>query len=50
MPWPLQHEERIQFAVEALRSGQIRTIRKAADAFDVPYATLQGRVAGRVPC
>ena len=49
MPLPLQHEERIQFAIEALRSGQIRTIRKAAHAFDVPYATLRGRVAGRVP-
>ena len=49
MPRPLQHEERIQLAVEALRSGQVRTIRKAADAFDVPYATLRGRVAGRVP-
>ena len=49
MPLPLQHEERIQFAIKALRSGQIRTIRKAAHAFDVPYATLRGRVAGRVP-
>ena len=49
MPLPLQHEERIRFAVEALRSSRIRTIRKAIDAFDVPYATLRGRVAGRVP-
>ena len=46
MPRPLQHEERIQFAVEALRSGQIRSIRKAADAFDVPKSTLHERVKG----
>jgi len=50
MPKPLQHEERIQLAINALNSGQIRIIRKAAETFDVPYATLRGRVAGRVPC
>ncbi len=44
MPRPLQHEERIQLAVEALRSSQVQTIRKAKDAFNVPYATLRGRV------
>ncbi|EAQ88446.1 hypothetical protein CHGG_05065 [Chaetomium globosum CBS 148.51] len=36
MSRPLQHEERIHLAVKAFRSGQIRVIRKAADAFDVP--------------
>ena len=46
MPRPLPHEERIQFAIEALRSGQIRSIRKAAAAFDVPKSTLHERVKG----
>ncbi|EAQ92510.1 hypothetical protein CHGG_00745 [Chaetomium globosum CBS 148.51] len=46
MPKPLQHEERIQSAVEALRSGETQSIRKAAAAFDVPRATLQERVKG----
>ena len=46
MPRPLPHEERIQFAIEALRSGQIRGIRKAADAFDIPKSTLHERVKG----
>ena len=46
MPEPLQYEARIQLAVEALRSGQIRSVRKAADAFDVPKSTLHRRVKG----
>jgi transposase len=46
MPKPLQHEERVQLAVNALRSGQIQSIRKAAAAFDVPKSTLQERVKG----
>lgn len=49
MPRPLQHEDRIHLAVEALNSGQISSIRKAAAVFDVPYTSLRGRVAGRVP-
>jgi hypothetical protein len=49
MPETLQHEERIQLAINALSLGQIPTIRRAAATFDVPYATLRGRVAGRVP-
>ncbi|EAQ90768.1 hypothetical protein CHGG_02703 [Chaetomium globosum CBS 148.51] len=46
MPKPLQHEDRIQLALEALRSGQIKIIRKAADAFGVPKSTLHRRVKG----
>ncbi|EAQ92238.1 hypothetical protein CHGG_00473 [Chaetomium globosum CBS 148.51] len=46
MPKPLQHEERIQLALEALRSGETQSIRKAAAAFYVPRATLQERVKG----
>ncbi len=49
MPKPLQHENRIQLAVEALKSGQIPSIRKAAAAFDVPFSTLKGRLQGRIP-
>ena len=43
---PSYPEERIQLAVEALCSGQIQSIRKAAAAFDVPRTTLQARVKG----
>ena len=50
MPKPLQHESRIQLAVEALNSGQIPSIRKAAAAFDVPFSMLKDRIRGRVPC
>ncbi|EAQ88366.1 hypothetical protein CHGG_04985 [Chaetomium globosum CBS 148.51] len=46
MPKPLQHEDRIQLALEALRSGQIKIIRNAADAFGVPKSTLHRRVKG----
>ena len=46
MPKPLQHEDRIQLALEALHSGQVGSIRKAAAVFDVPYTTLQQRVKG----
>ncbi len=49
MPRPLQHEERLQLAINALNSAQILSIRKAAAAFDVLYTTLRGRVVGRVP-
>ena len=49
MPGPLQHEDRLQLAVEALKSGQITSIRKAAAAFDVPFSTLKDRIRGRVP-
>ena len=46
MPKPLQHEDRIQLALEALHSGQVGSIRKAVAVFDVPYTTLQQRVKG----
>ena len=44
----LQHEDRIVLAIEALNSGQIPSIRKAAAAFDVPLSTLHNRLTGRV--
>jgi len=44
----LEHESRILLAIEALKSGQIRSLRKAAAAFDVPLSTLHDRRAGRV--
>ncbi len=49
MPKPLQHEDRLQLAIEALSSGQISSIRKAAAAFDIPFSTLKDRIRGRVP-
>jgi hypothetical protein len=48
MPKTLQHENRLQLAIEALNSGQIKRIKVAAATFDVPYSTLQNRLQGRV--
>jgi len=48
MPKALQHENRIALALGALSSGQIRSIRKAAATFDMPFSTPQKRRAGRV--
>jgi len=44
----LEYESRIALAIEALKSGQIRSLRKAAAIFDVPLITLHDRRAGRV--
>ena len=40
-------ETRIQGALEAFRNGTMESIRNAANTFDVPFATLQGRIKGR---
>jgi len=48
MPKTLQHEDRLQLAIEALNSGQIPSIRKAAAIFDIPCSTLKDRVRGCV--
>jgi hypothetical protein len=45
----LPREERIQLAIEALDSGQIRSIRSAATTFDIPSTTIHNRLRGRVP-
>ncbi len=41
-------EGRIELAVHAIRSGQISSIRKAAQTYDVPRSSLQYRILGRV--
>jgi len=46
MQEPLPYEERVQLALNALHSGQIRGIRKAAATFDVSKSTLHRRVNG----
>ena len=46
MPKPLLHEDRVQLAVEALKSKQIRSLRKAEAPFDVPKSTLYDRGKG----
>lgn len=46
MPNDLPHEDRIHLAVEALHSGQFRSIRGAADKFDTPKLNLHERVKG----
>ncbi|EAQ92251.1 hypothetical protein CHGG_00486 [Chaetomium globosum CBS 148.51] len=42
----LELSEKLPRTLEALRSGQIKSIRKAAAAFDVPNRILQERVKG----
>jgi hypothetical protein len=42
-------ETRIQEAITALRSGSSKSIRQAADTFDVPRSTLQDRLRGLRP-
>jgi len=37
----------IQKAISAIENNEYRSIRKAALAFNVPNATLQGRMSGR---
>lgn len=43
-----QKEGRLLLALQAIQKGQIQSIRKAAELFNVPRATLQDRVNGRV--
>jgi hypothetical protein len=40
----------IQKAISANKNDEFRSIRKAALAFNVPNATLQGRMSGRKMC
>ena len=40
-------EGKILLAIQAFKSGQISSIRKAAALYDVPYTTLQNRLNGR---
>jgi phage portal protein BeeE len=40
-------EAEIQKAISAIKNNEYRLIRKAALAFNVPNATLQGRMSGR---
>jgi len=44
----LEHESRIALAIEALKSDQIRSLRKAAAIFDIPLTILHDRRAGRI--
>ncbi|KIJ31785.1 hypothetical protein M422DRAFT_185461 [Sphaerobolus stellatus SS14] len=40
-------ENRIQRALAAFRNGKVKSIRSASNTFNVPFATLQGRLNGR---
>lgn len=42
-------EDRIQLAIQALRSKSMSSVRKAALTFNVPRSTLQHRIAGMQP-
>jgi len=45
---PLNDEGRLQLAVNALKKGQITSVREAARLFNVPRSTLQARYKGRL--
>ena len=44
----LQNEGRILLAKQAYQTGHFSSIKTAANAFSVPYTTLQNRIRGRV--
>ena len=44
----VEQEGRIELAISATNKGQILSIRKAAESFNVPYTTLQNKLRGRV--
>lgn len=44
----LHQEGRILLAIQAIKSGQIKSVRSAARIYDVPQTTLAARMAGRV--
>ena len=44
-----QQERRLLLAINALKNGKITSIRSAAYHFDVPRATLNARLQGRLP-
>ena len=41
-------EGRIALAIQAIKSGQVSSLRAAAESFDVPYTTLYHRYKGRL--
>jgi hypothetical protein len=43
----LDIEERIQKSISAYTTGEFASIRKASNAFEVPFSTVQARMAGR---
>ena len=42
-----EQEGRIEIALEAYRSGQFKSLRRAAEAYNVPNSTLAYRASGR---
>jgi len=42
-------ESDIQHAITAYRTGEFTSIRACSRAFNIPYPTLQHRIAGRLP-
>jgi hypothetical protein len=44
----VEQESRIQLAIQAYKNSEIRSIRHAAEAFDVPYSALQDRLSGHL--
>ena len=47
-PKQANQEDRIQLAKQAIKQGQIQSIRAAAEAYDVPERTLSYRIHGRI--
>ena len=46
MPNDLRQEGRLELAIQAINLGQISSVRKAAQLYDVPRSTLQRRLNG----
>jgi hypothetical protein len=44
----VEQEDRIQLAIQALKNGEIRSIRRGVEVFNVPHPTLRDRLEGRV--
>jgi hypothetical protein len=41
-----EQEGRIQLAIQALKKGEIPSIRRAIEVFNIPYTTLRDRIQG----
>jgi hypothetical protein len=44
---PVKQEGRIQLAIQALKNGEIPSLRRAVVVFNLPESTLRGRVNGQ---
>jgi predicted HTH domain antitoxin len=43
----VEQEGRIQLAISAINKGEITSLRRAVEIFNVPYSTLRDRIKGK---